>query len=289
MLRQIFLGILIVVLGITVTGLVSADTVDMEEGKCVDSDYYWYEDVCYTTKNEKLTAQVSSLQTKIQELLEEVEGLTAEQEEDEEQEDQKKLPPILCEGVTFDRPLKIGTRGEDVKCLQAMLNEKLEEPLARKGPGSPGNETDYFGPLTKAGVRRFQERYQEDILAPLNLSRGTGFVGKKTRGRLNRFVERNQKQEEEREQEQEQEQENEQSEDLTYCESDSDCTLVDENCCGCENGGSKKCINKEFEESWKSELNCEEKESIACPTVYLCDDLPSECECVDNKCQTVSE
>ncbi|MEF8846883.1 MAG: peptidoglycan-binding domain-containing protein [Candidatus Paceibacterota bacterium] len=297
MFKRLVLSILILVFGVAMVGMASADTVDMTESECNDADNYWYEDTCYTTENEKLNAQIVSLNDRIDELLGMLEEEEKEEQEEKEQEEQpQQAPPILCEGVSFDRPLKLGTRGEDVKCLQAMLNEKLDEPLAKKGPGSPGNETDYFGPLTKEGVKRFQKKYEQDILAPWNLSRGTGFVGGRTREKLNRFVKRKieQEQEQEREKEQEdkedeeqQEQEEQTEEDLTYCDTDDDCTLVNENCCGCENGGGKKCINKEFEESWKSELNCEEKEDIACPMVYLCDDLPSGCECVDNTCQTI--
>ncbi|KKT29040.1 MAG: hypothetical protein UX43_C0010G0024, partial [Candidatus Giovannonibacteria bacterium GW2011_GWB1_46_20] len=61
-------------------------------------------------------------------------------------------------------------------------------PLAKTGPGSPRNETDFFGPLTKAAVIRCQEQHAQEILAPWGLTKGTGFVGKTTRAKINELM-----------------------------------------------------------------------------------------------------
>ena len=82
--------------------------------------------------------------------------------------------PSACQGVTFTRTLKAGMSGNDVKCLQALLNV------------SP--QTGYFGPLTKAAVVKFQEDHADEILAPLGLTKGTGVVGPSTRAELNKMV-----------------------------------------------------------------------------------------------------
>jgi hypothetical protein len=62
---------------------------------------------------------------------------------------------VACNGVTFTRALTVGSTGEDVKCLQVLLNAN-GYTLATTGAGSPGMETSYFGPITLTAVRAFQ-------------------------------------------------------------------------------------------------------------------------------------
>tara|TARA_R110000824_G_scaffold401771_1_gene615630 strand:- start:319167 stop:321047 length:1881 start_codon:yes stop_codon:yes gene_type:complete len=53
------------------------------------------------------------------------------------------------------RDLEIGNSGEDVFALQKFLNAN-GSTLAVTGAGSPGNETNLFGPLTRAALAKFQ-------------------------------------------------------------------------------------------------------------------------------------
>lgn len=85
----------------------------------------------------------------------------------------------------FTANLSLGSSGAQVVALQKILNRALDTRIASAGAGSPGNETGYFGALTKAAVARFQEKYASEILVPVGLARGNGRVGLYTRARLN--------------------------------------------------------------------------------------------------------
>ena len=77
----------------------------------------------------------------------------------------------------FQKSLKYGQTGADSKRLQVFLNQDPDTKLANSGAGSPGKETDFFGPATFQAVVRFQEKYTKDILTPWSLIKGTGFFG----------------------------------------------------------------------------------------------------------------
>lgn len=125
------------------------------------------------------------LQAQIDQLLSDIAALQAQLG------DTTPTPPAAsgtiegCEITSFDRNLKVGMTGDDVKCMQIVLNSDTVTTLGSTGAGSPGNETSYFGPKTKAGVIKFQELYSDDVLACYNLTKGTGFVGPTTRAQLN--------------------------------------------------------------------------------------------------------
>lgn len=78
--------------------------------------------------------------------------------------------------ASFTRDLTVGSRGDDVKSLQMWLNSK-GHTVSMSGGGSPGNETMYFGPATRAAVAKFQ--------AANGISPAVGYFGPKTRAAVN--------------------------------------------------------------------------------------------------------
>src|SRR3989338_701067 len=92
-------------------------------------------------------------------------------------------PSASC--TTFTRNHSQGDSGGEVMAIQKFLNSMAGTQLATSGAGSPGNETSYFGSITKAGVIKFQNMYAADILAPVGLSDGTGYWGPSSRAKAN--------------------------------------------------------------------------------------------------------
>lgn len=95
--------------------------------------------------------------------------------------------PVVTSTPRFARTLKLGSEGDDVLLLQRFLNY-LGFRVSLEGAGSPGSETSYFGAFTESAVKRFQENFARDILAPYGLTSGTGIVGERTRSLLNHFL-----------------------------------------------------------------------------------------------------
>lgn len=78
--------------------------------------------------------------------------------------------------MLFDHDLRVGMQTSDVVALQQFLNRNYF-PVAQNGPGSPGRETNYFGPATNAALIQFQKAN--------NISPAVGFFGPRTRKIIN--------------------------------------------------------------------------------------------------------
>jgi hypothetical protein len=75
----------------------------------------------------------------------------------------------------LSRSLQVGSTGADVMALQKFLNGSATTQVAATGAGSPGLESSYFGPATKAAVIKFQT---------LNSVSAIGIVGPATRAAI---------------------------------------------------------------------------------------------------------
>lgn len=84
------------------------------------------------------------------------------------------VPPAL---IFFNKNLYFPMTDSDVKLLQQVLNRDPDTRVAMTGPGSPGQETNVFGPLTLSAVAKYQRKY--------NISPAVGYCGPITRAKLN--------------------------------------------------------------------------------------------------------
>ena len=117
---------------------------------------------------QEILAKISEIEELLNQLKERLDNLTSPEE-------------ISCQN--FDQNLYYGLRNDDrVRCLQEFLKNQGAEIYPE------GLVTGNFLSLTKAAVIRFQEKYAKEILAPLGLEGGTGFVGEMTRAKINQML-----------------------------------------------------------------------------------------------------
>jgi hypothetical protein len=83
-------------------------------------------------------------------------------------------------GFTFTKNLTVGSKSTDVTNLQKVLNSDPDTQIASSGAGSPGNETTYFGSLTKIAIQKFQVKY--GLATPGGV--GYGNFGPKTKAKM---------------------------------------------------------------------------------------------------------
>ncbi len=120
-------------------------------------------------KNEPEKQDLSSLSNILDDLINQLFGKTQNDIQSKNQ----------SSAYQFSRNLSSGSSGEDVKMLQKFLNDH-GNTVASSGPGSPGNETNYFGPATKTALSNFQ---RENGIFP-----ASGYFGPKTREFINSRV-----------------------------------------------------------------------------------------------------
>lgn len=115
---------------------------------------------------QKLLAQIDSLKKQIAAILAQRQGGASQSSN--------------CSQITGD--LSLGMSGSEVSCLQTFLKNQGADIYPE------GFVTGNFGNLTKAAVIKFQEKYASDILTPIGLSNGSGYVGARTRAKINQIL-----------------------------------------------------------------------------------------------------
>lgn len=127
--------------------------------------------VLASSKNIEVQAQVAFLANQVRVLIQNLKALGGAPPEGLEAVLDILAPPSTSAPV-FIRDLTEGSRGDDVRALQVFLNARGFR-VAVEGPGSPGSETTYFGPATRAALAKFQ--------AVNNIAPALGYFGPATR------------------------------------------------------------------------------------------------------------
>ena len=121
-----------------------------------------------------------SNQSLIQQLLEQIESLKKQIAELRAKIGNNN-PVVGCSSLNINISFGM-TNNNEVRCLQNFLKAQGQEIYPE------GLITGYFGSLTHKAVIRFQEKYASEILTPLGLSKGTGYVGPLTRIKVNQIL-----------------------------------------------------------------------------------------------------
>jgi len=117
----------------------------------------------------KLLAQIEELKKQIAEVQAKINAILASRGQ------------VSCQ--KFENNLYYGMmENSEVRCLQEFL--KIQGPEVYP----EGLVTGNFLSLTQQALIRFQEKYASEILIPLGLQKGTGYVGPATRTKINQLL-----------------------------------------------------------------------------------------------------
>ena len=156
----------------------STDKISGFNGKERTIPFSWKVSVEEKTREEREAELRIQLLARIAELQAQIRNLQAQLAASGRNSD---FQPISC-GV-FNNNLYYGIKDSaQVRCLQEFLKKQGPEIYPE------GIITGNFLSLTRQAVIRFQEKHAQEILHPLNLQKGTGYVGEKTRTKINQLL-----------------------------------------------------------------------------------------------------
>ncbi|MDI6602607.1 MAG: peptidoglycan-binding domain-containing protein [Patescibacteria group bacterium] len=129
------------------------------------------EEKTQTELKNQLLARIAELQAEVDQLQAQLAALLAKRS-------QQGATPCR-----FENNLYYGImNNSEVRCLQEFLKTQGIDIYPE------GLVTGNFLSLTKLAVIRFQEKYTSEILVPLGLKRGTGYVGERTRAKIKQLI-----------------------------------------------------------------------------------------------------
>jgi len=140
------------------------------------------------TPNFSFGATSAEIQSQIQAIMAQIQAL---QQKLAQLQNQQGDDRAWCH--TFNTNLMIGNTGDEVNALQIVLQKEgfsiSSDEMAKTG-GTPGvaySVPANFSESTASAVTGFQEKYRTEVLTPVGLKYGTGYVGKSTRAKLNQL------------------------------------------------------------------------------------------------------
>ncbi len=103
---------------------------------------------------------------------------------------QTPVPPqpqggIVGSGLIIKNITNQGKTSAEIRIIQQLLNSDVATQIAKIGAGSPGKETNFYGPATRVAVQKFQLKYG---IVKNSRESGYGVVGPKTRAKMNELL-----------------------------------------------------------------------------------------------------
>lgn len=95
-----------------------------------------------------------------------------------------KTSILSCDALQSSGDIRAFSKSASILTIQSILNLDPSTQVSSTGPGSKGQETNNYGNATYSAIKRFQEKYKNEILIPVGLTNGNGFVGPATRKKL---------------------------------------------------------------------------------------------------------
>ena len=131
----------------------------------------------------EIREDLKEIRGRIQQLIKDVESLM-----EGEEHLVKATFPRIPDDFRFRTHMRFRDYLVDVKYMQIILNADPETRLIESGVGSPGNEVERFGNLTRNALMKFQQKYAEEILYPWGITEPTGIAEIQTLKKLNKIL-----------------------------------------------------------------------------------------------------
>ena len=164
--------------GTDITSLFVIPYLEGDDGGVSDNYFHSFFWSASMTRQDSNIEEINRLLAMIDSLKKQIAAILAQKQGDIGV--QLGVPPGSCSQISSN--LSFGSTGNEVICLQQFFKNQGTDIYPE------GLVTGNFGSLTLQAAIRFQEKYAADILTPIGLSKGTGYVGIQTRTKINQIL-----------------------------------------------------------------------------------------------------